>query len=321
MKKIIVSLLIMLAFSYVIKAQSANKPIVIITQDGEVDDRSSFIRFLLYTCDFDLRGIVATNSKWQRNGHGLDWVFKEIDLYGEVRDNLLLHNTDYPTDEYLKSITVLGIENPEYLKGGAPYVDTKGSKLIENVLLEDNDELVHICVWGGVNTVAQSLWSLKQNEPEERFKRAVSRARIYCIDFQDEAGDWVVNNIPEAFIIKCYSFDLTWNYHKVKPLAHNPFPEFMSEKWLNENIKTNHGPLGAEYPQKNISEGDSPSFLNLVNNGLKAYENYSYGGWGGRFVPEKGNYWVDAYDDNNERKALWRWCDATQNDFAARMDS
>jgi hypothetical protein len=50
------------------------KPIVIITQDGEVDDRSSFMRFLLYTADIDLRGIIATNSKWQKNGHGLRWI-------------------------------------------------------------------------------------------------------------------------------------------------------------------------------------------------------------------------------------------------------
>ena len=39
------------------------KPRVIATTDGEVDDRSSMIRFLLYSCDFDVVGIVQVNSK------------------------------------------------------------------------------------------------------------------------------------------------------------------------------------------------------------------------------------------------------------------
>jgi hypothetical protein len=43
----------------------------------------------------------------------------------------------------------------------------------------------------------------------------------------------------------------------------------MSEKWLSENVKQNHGPLGAWYPQRNISEGDTPAFLNFVDNGLE----------------------------------------------------
>lgn len=55
-------------------AQETEKPTNIITQDGEVDDISSFVRFLLYTPDMDVRGIVATNSKWQkkRSWFGLD---------------------------------------------------------------------------------------------------------------------------------------------------------------------------------------------------------------------------------------------------------
>jgi len=31
-----------------------------------------------------------------------------------------------------------------------------------------------------------------------------------------------------------------------------------------------------------ISEGDTPTFMNLLNNGLRAYEDGSWGGWGGR---------------------------------------
>lgn len=35
-----------------------------------------------------------------------------------------------------------------------------------------------------------------------------------------------------------------------------------------------------------IGEGDDPTFMNLLNNGLRAIENPSYGGWGGRSRPD-----------------------------------
>lgn len=297
-----------------------DKPIVIITQDGEVDDRSSFMRFLLYTADIDLRGVIATNSKWQRNGHGLDWLNKAYGLYGQVLDNLLLHNPDYPSVELLQSITVLGNENPKYLTGVPPYADSKGADLIIKELLDLDNNLLHINCWGGVNTVAHALWKFRKNYPEE-FKKKASKVRLITIDFQDEAGDWIVKNMPEIRIIRNNAFNMTWNYHSVdKPLQHNPHPNLMSKKWLYENVKTNHGPLAAWYPQDNISEGDTPAFLNFIDNGLKAYADYSLGGWGGRYTSVKGNYWMDAQDDNNTHKTLWRWIPDLQNDFAARVD-
>ncbi len=319
MKKYNLIILILIAFASVCNAKEKDKPVVIITQDGEVDDRSSFVRFLLYTPEIDLRGIIATNSKWQKNGHGLGWINEAYDLYGQVRDNLLLHNPGYPTVEYLKSVTVLGNEDPKHLTGDAPYVDSEGSGLIIKELLKIEDDLLHINCWGGINTVAQALWKFRENYPEE-FRENISKVRVITIDFQDEAGNWIVNNMPEVRIIRNNAFHMTWNYHNREPLKHNPYPHLMSDKWLAENVKENHGPLGAWYPQNNISEGDTPAFLNFVDNGLAAYQDYSAGGWGGRYQSLKGNYWMDAFDNNNERKTLWRWIPAVQNDFAARMD-
>ncbi len=319
MKKIAFLVLLMHATSF-FSFGIDGKPIVIITQDGEVDDRSTFMRFLLYTPDLDLRGVIATNSKWQRNGHGLEWINEAYELYDEVRDNLLLHNPDYPSVEFLKSITVLGNENPKHLTGAPPYEDSKGSDLIIKELHNLEDNLLHINCWGGINTVAHALWKFRKYYPEE-FKMKAPKVRLITIDFQDEAGDWIVNNMPEIQIIRNNAFHMTWNYHSVdKPLPHNPYPNLMSKRWLYENVKTNHGPLGEWYPQDNISEGDTPAFLNFINNGLKAYADYSLGGWGGRYNSVKGNYWMDANDDNNTHKTLWRWIPDLQNDFAARVD-
>lgn len=165
MKKTVLAALVILG-SLSLSAATDDKPIVIITQDGEVDDRSTFMRFLLYTADMDLRGVIATNSKWQKNGHGLEWIKEAYGLYGQVRKNLLLHNADYPSVEFLQSITVLGNENPEYLHGIPPYADSKGSDLIINELLSLEDKLININCWGGVNTVAHCFMEIQEALPD-----------------------------------------------------------------------------------------------------------------------------------------------------------
>jgi hypothetical protein len=110
---------------------------------------------------------------------------------------------------------------------------------------------------------------------------------------------------------------------------------------VDENIQ-NHGPLGAQYPDiEYIMEGDTPSFLFLISNGLNDPDNPNYGGWGGRYeryTPRMQKYfhepetrpfwtnaddWVEAPDGKiyiNEQATIWRWRTAFQNDFAARMD-
>lgn len=76
-----------------------------------------------------------------------------------------------------------------------------------------------------------------------------------------------------------------------------------------------------------ISEGDSPSFLYLIDNGLRSLEDPTYGGWGGRFGVVSDTLWkntvldFDPYTGRYEAEySLMRWFDDIQNDFAARAD-
>ncbi|MBT6005779.1 MAG: DUF1593 domain-containing protein, partial [Prolixibacteraceae bacterium] len=84
-----------------------NKPdkhrILILTDiENEPDDAESLVRFLLYSNQFDVEGIVATTSCWQRDKVA-DWRIHEIvDAYGEVRDNLEKHESGYPEHSFLK---------------------------------------------------------------------------------------------------------------------------------------------------------------------------------------------------------------------------
>ena len=49
-------------------ARQQEKPRVIVTTDGEIDDQSSMIRFLMYSSDYDVAGIVQVNGV-QKDGH------------------------------------------------------------------------------------------------------------------------------------------------------------------------------------------------------------------------------------------------------------
>jgi hypothetical protein len=90
---------------YSLKLEDSRKrPRIIVTTDGESDDKCSFVRFLLYTTDFDIEGLIYTNSKWHLKGNGTSWMHDFIDQYAKVRDNLLVHHPGYPSAERLKSL-------------------------------------------------------------------------------------------------------------------------------------------------------------------------------------------------------------------------
>ena len=77
-----------------------------------------------------------------------------------------------------------------------------------------------------------------------------------------------------------------------------------------------------------ISEGDTSTFLTLVDNGLRSHEHPSYGGWGGRLAqdPDDPSEWSsegvtdrDLQGGTPDDFSAQRWFGAAQRDFAARM--
>ena len=117
-----------------------------------------------------------------------------------------------------------------------------------------------------------------------------------------------------------------------------------TREWVDANIRSK-GPLGKLYPYPCcIHEGDTPSFLGLIDNGLASAMSPSYGGWGGRYVwrqsygeprpswtqggdsfPSRDNsrdtvVGIDGKPHTSDQATIWRWCTAFQHDFAARME-
>src|SRR5579871_1216383 len=63
-----------------------------------------------------------------------------------------------------------------------------------------------------------------------------------------------------------------------------------------------------------ISEGDSSIYMNLIDNGLRAGEDPTYGGWGGRAGIDHDNSGATPPD-----YAAARWFGPAEDDFAARL--
>lgn len=56
-------------------SEDPSKPRVIITCDPELDDLNSLIRFLLFSTDFRVEGLIYASSQfhWKGDGHGTKW--------------------------------------------------------------------------------------------------------------------------------------------------------------------------------------------------------------------------------------------------------
>ena len=296
---------------------------VIAMTDGEVDDRSSMIRFLLYTNDIELLGIIQTSSCYQRKGWSSEkWIERQIDAYEEVYPNLIVHDPDYPTADYLRSVLYIGDEDPEHVVvdwdspnrlPGTPCVidpagweDTPGSDRIVEVLLDEDPSPVYIQAWGGGNTAARAFDKLKQEYPED-YERAVSKAVMYHIWYQDGAGNYIEKHHPGVTMLLSHYFSGTWDYGS----------QYYTFDFVSEKLKKNSGPLAALYPQSHISEGDNPSFLYSINNGLRGHEDPTYGSWGGRF------YKVDGFENvyrDVSKGSYSRWIEYANRDFASRLE-
>ena len=146
--------------------ESVVKPRVIVTSDGEIDDECSLVRFLLYANEWDVEGIITSSSQYHWQGHrwaGDDWAVPYLEAYQEVYPKLLEHDQDYPTPDYLKSVTLLGNIAGE----GEMDSITPGSRHIVKVLLDESDDRpVWVQAWGGPNTIARALKTIEEEYPE-----------------------------------------------------------------------------------------------------------------------------------------------------------
>lgn len=258
--------------------------VIILTDiENEPDDAESLVRLLLYSNRIDICGLVATTSTHLRDRVAPETIHREIDAYGKVRGCLLLHESGYPRAAYLHSVVKSGL--PRYgMRGVGEGMDSEGSDWIIRELKKDDPRPLWISVWGGVNTLAQALWKMNDTLPQAAMEKYISKLRVYTISDQDDSGPWIRSTFPGLFYIVSpgeYAVATWTGFNTTAGIAE---PEKVSNGWIAANIQQGHGPLGACYPDVAYGmEGDTPSFIGLIPNGLNDMEHPDWGGWGGRY--------------------------------------
>lgn len=402
----IVALLVHLIFMNAVNAQSLRnetKPRIVITCDPELDDNNSLIRFLLYSSDVQVEGLIYASSgfHWKGDGKGTKWfvpgreyarfgldtcpceswrwakdehfIHDAVEAYAKVYPNLKVHNPNYPAPDFLLSKIRYG--NIEF--DGDISKDSPGSDLIKSLMLDDKPGKLFITAWGGQSTIARALKSI-QEEYEfttqwEAIKKKISRKVMLLPsgDQDDTYAKYIKPNWPD---IEYRQFNDGPNYGYGAQLRAQPEDSiYLTASWMKENV-SDRGPLGELYrvwgdgkqmvkgdrmdyfgfsgytddqlrkmgyvvwmpvqPKGSwLGEGDDFTFMNMLGNGLRAYEEGSYGGWGGRQITSQAvnpfslpandtsqQAMVSALSSINKNATTFPdFFPAAQQDFAARL--
>jgi hypothetical protein len=294
---------------------------------GDPDDEQSLVRFLLYTNEWDVEGIIA-NRPVTREGEnlnsertGLAIVQRQLKAYDACYEKLKQHDPRFPTTDELRKRTVPGYD----------HVDD-GVKLIIDVVDKDDPRPVWFLNWGtdtgaAVSCLKRALDRVLAQRGPEGYAHFKNKLRLAS---DDQFGEHTTK-IEPPFPLWVDTFrppldGKRW-YHRFSELTRTA-----GGFDIERDVRTGHGPLGELYPTNTThrqKEGDSPTFIYLIPTGLSDPEQPGWGGWPGRYGPHdehpgKPYYWANRQDALQGRatrdNTLSRWAAAIQNDFATRMD-
>jgi hypothetical protein len=323
---------------------AAEKPRLLVLTDmgADPDDQQSMVRLLLYSNEFDIEALIATSAgttgKREQHVTHPELIRELVAAYGAVRPNLVHHAAGYPAAEELLAKIKAG-SNRRGSEAIGEGRDTEASKWI--IAVVDKPDLRPLCVsiWGGQTDLAQALWRVRNDRGDEGLKQFVSRLRIYDVADQDGLASWIQGQVGTAHPTELFYIQAgaPAGRDKREGVFRGMYlggdESLVSREWMETNIRQNHGPLGALYPPKTwtapnphsaIKEGDTPSWLYFLPHGLNNIEHPEWGGFGGRFERGVDGVYRDGRDTigdmSDARATVWRWRDAVQADFQARLD-
>ena len=314
---------------------------------NEPDDQMSLVRLLLYANEIDIEGFGATTSVWQRDKVRPDIAQRVIAAYAKVVPGLRANAPGYPDAADLAARVQPGVAGYGLAAIDPAHPSPAALALIAAARRPDPRPL-WVTLWGGANTLAEALANARQTLNTADFANLIAQLRVYAISDQDDAGATIRRDYPTLFWVGTPSSPDGGDYARAtwtgisgdRYYRNGEGADFttVSNEWLDRNIRAK-GPLGAAYPRHMfIMEGDTPSFLGLIPNGLNHAETPGWGGWGGRYVRrtpagEARPIWTQGGDSfmrvtsadtidgrTSDQATIWRWREAFQNDFAARMD-
>lgn len=328
------------------QSQHPLKPRIVVLTDISVlepDDMESLVRLLVHADMYEIEGLIATTG-WSldsTNAVLINLIYNGINAYENDLPNLLKRSNQtrfqknqskqaigyWPTPDYLRSRTMQG---SKYL--GMKYIgennDSPGSNLIIKLADEADERPLWVTVWGGGNTLAQAIWRVQHDRSKEQLKAFLHKIRVYTITDQDRKNG---RKIPfeissHQWMRREFGKDLLFIWDECAWGYQNNYGRSQWNEYAT-HIQT-HGNLGSLYPKYVWGvEGDTPSFLHLMPNGLNNPEVPTQVGWAGYFNwgigPDSVTY---AYTNHKgvEKEICSKYVkyfyQATFNNFAARMD-
>ena len=290
--------------------------------NSDPDDVQSIVRFLLYSNEFEVEGLIASAGTFGMVAEKEN-ILSALDKYDEVDENLRKHDPRYPTAEYLRSVTYEGLGNNHGLnikwgENKQPWneiigegKDSEASEAIIAAVDKPDSRPLYVCVWGGPREVAQAIWKVQNTRTKKELKKFISKLRIFLIAYQDATHGWLMDNFPDLFIIESKT-----TYQGMFGVD--------DRSWVETNLINKHGPLGAIYPPKAIAgsgviEGDSPSFLYLVsaNRRINNPEDPTLPSWGGQYKRIDS---TNHYTDGIGKSTISKWSDDFQTEFKERAE-
>ena len=305
--KVLASVICLLAVSTTgqAKGEAGLKPRLVVCTDiapadVEPDDMESMVRLMSYADCFEVEALI-TSVGWNCDPYPKEWadyLFRVIEAYRQDVPNLMKRSDQqgflpieqengqqqigyWPSADYLKSRAVMGSE-----RGGIKVIgegnDSPGSELIIRLADEDDPRPIYVAAWGGANTLAQAIWRVKQTRSAEELKQFVRKFRIYTITDQDMQYNMRMDRAYSShmWLRREFKNDLQfiWDEGTWQEQC-----ELGKRHWQQhkENIQ-GKGALGNEYPTYKWGvEGDTPSFLYVMPNGLNDPEDPHQAGWAG----------------------------------------
>ena len=335
-------------------SDSGLKPrIVVLTDiapgDIEPDDMESMIRLMVHADLFEIEALI-TSGGWNSSGqvYPVGWkdsLSRTINAYEKDLPNLMKRSGQtgfmslddelktqeigyWPSADYMRSRAMLGSLELGRHKIGEDN-RSAGSDHIIKLADEDDDRPVWILAWGGANTFAQAIWQVQQERSPEDVKTFLRKFRIYTITDQD---------VPWADRHSNYPFSS--HYQMRRDLSEDLMFFWDESAWLSQNAIgssnwdqyaghiQSHGNLGSIYPKYKWGvEGDTPTFLHVLPNGLHDPSVPEMTGWGGYFrwgVGMDGETFSYTNHTGDVKKISEKYeqyfYPAIFSNFAARMD-
>ena len=268
--------------------------------DVEPDDMESMVHLVAYADMFEIEALI-TSVGWNCDPYPMEWMQylgRVIKAYDRDVPNLMKRSGHkkhlslkkengsqqigyWPSAEYLDNRCVMGS-----MYGGIRSIgennDSPGSELLIRLADEDDPRPIYVAAWGGANTLAQAIWRVKQTRSAYEVRKFVRKFRLFTITDQDMDYAHRMDRARSSHMWLRQEFrdDLQFIWDEG---AWQEQCELGKRNWTQhqQHIQTK-GALGKEYPDYKWGvEGDTPSFLYVLPNGLNDPEDPAQAGWAG----------------------------------------